>query len=91
MQQQANQPETVLNRWRQPRDRVRVQRYATGLLRASNATASDAGFSDASFIRLKNVSISYQLADRIVQKVHLQRCRIFLHGQNLFTLTKYKG
>ncbi|MGV0940861.1 SusC/RagA family TonB-linked outer membrane protein [Empedobacter sp. ULE_I140] len=42
---------------------------------------------DASYIRLKNISITYD----IPLKDHFLKPQIFLQGQNLFTLTPYKG
>lgn len=45
---------------------------------------------DASFLKLKNLTLSYVLPFRI-QNTPNARIRLFVSGQNLFTLTKYKG
>jgi TonB-linked SusC/RagA family outer membrane protein len=90
----ANQPVSVLNSWQKPGDVVPIQRYNADFSLYSpfsNATSSDAGYSDASYIRLKNLSLSWQLPDKWKQKVHLQNCSIYVHGQNLLTFTNYKG
>jgi TonB-dependent starch-binding outer membrane protein SusC len=50
---------------------------------------SDAVFTDASFIRLKNLSLTYTVREGKLR--FLQSCRLFLQGQNLFTLTDYNG
>ncbi len=50
---------------------------------------SNIGFVDASFIRLKNVSLSYNLQHVIGHK--FAQARIFVQGQNLYTIAKYKG
>lgn len=55
------------------------------------AQASTIGYSDASFIRLKNVSFSYNLPDDISRKCGLKKVRFYLQGQNLLTITGYKG
>lgn len=52
---------------------------------------SDAKIQDASFIRLKNVALSYQLPAPLVQKAHLQSLRFFIQCQNLLTITGYQG
>ncbi|AOM79333.1 hypothetical protein BFS30_20475 [Pedobacter steynii] len=52
---------------------------------------SDAAFADASFIRLKNVSISYTLPDRWKKAMGMANCRLYIRGQNLLTITNYKG
>ncbi len=86
----SNQPITVLDRWQKPGDITTIQRYST-ILDAGAAVLSDAVFSDASYIRLKNISISWQLPERWKQRGHLQQCRIYIQGQNLFTATNYQG
>lgn len=53
-----------------------------------NFYSSDAVWVDASYIRLQNLSLAYNLpADRI----KLQNLRVYVQCQNLFTLTGYKG
>jgi hypothetical protein len=54
-------------------------------------TNSDKGYTDASFLRIKNISLSYSLPDKWVEKWHMKKLRIYAQGQNLFTITKYKG
>ncbi|WP_312715525.1 hypothetical protein, partial [Sphingobacterium multivorum] len=52
---------------------------------------SDAPVSDASFIRLKNLYISYSLPKNIIRHIRLKETRLYFQGQNLFTLTSYRG
>lgn len=49
---------------------------------------SDAAIVDASFIKLKNASISYDLP---LRKSSELTCRLFLNAQNVLTFTKYRG
>jgi TonB-linked SusC/RagA family outer membrane protein len=89
-----NQSIEVLNRWQQPGDYADIQRFSqNGRLKQGFQSTffSDRGYSDASFIRCKNVAFSWQLPDNWKQKMHLNNCRIYLQGQNLFTITKYRG
>ncbi|QQL49893.1 SusC/RagA family TonB-linked outer membrane protein [Mucilaginibacter ginkgonis] len=90
-----NQPDLVLNRWQQPGETGPVQRYTTGFTNALTAAAylanSDGIYTDASFIRLKNVSLSYRIPEQIIRKYHLGSCRLFIEGQNLLTITNYQG
>lgn len=46
---------------------------------------------DASFLRLKNVTLGYNFEPRLIKKVKLQKARVFMSAENLFTLTKYSG
>ncbi|PSL48213.1 TonB-linked SusC/RagA family outer membrane protein [Chitinophaga niastensis] len=90
-----NVPIDNLKRWQTKGDITNIQQFSTGTGPADPArvwyTNSDANIVDASFIRLKNLSVSYALPTNWLQRVHLQNIRIYLQGQNLFTITGYKG
>ncbi|XHR94992.1 hypothetical protein ACFJIV_32955 [Mucilaginibacter sp. UC70_90] len=91
-----NQPVIVLSRWQNPGDIANIQKFtsAGGLaLTASNLylRSSNAIYSDASYIRLKNVSLSYSIPQQILKKLHVANCRVYLQGQNLLTMTNYVG
>jgi len=53
-------------------------------------TGSDLYKYDAAYARLKNVNIGYTLPQALTQKAGIQRLRVSLIGQNLFTLSKLK-
>jgi hypothetical protein len=57
----------------------------------SHYLKSDAVISDASYIRLKNVSLSYQFSGGWLEKAKLSNLRVFMLGKNLFTHTNYLG
>jgi TonB-linked SusC/RagA family outer membrane protein len=61
---------------------------AEALSRYSFYKQSDAAVSDASFIRLKSLNLSYKLPSSLIG---IGDCILSLHGSNLFTLSKYKG
>lgn len=90
-----NQPVSVLQRWQKPGDQTEVQRFANtsgGSNTAfSNYRQSDAAYSNASFIRLKNTVISYSVLAPNKQHPFLSQCQLFLKANNLFTITRYSG
>jgi TonB-dependent starch-binding outer membrane protein SusC len=90
----SNQPSVVWDRWKQPGDQTSVQQYSA-FGPASNTYVyyilSDAAISDASFIRLKNVSLSWQVPNKWTGKAKVNGLRIYAQGQNLLTFTKYEG
>ena len=45
---------------------------------------------DASFLRLKNVNVSYRLPSAVVSKIGFSNARIFFNGTNLLTASKFK-
>ena len=87
-----NQPEEVLNVWSEDNPSGRYMPYTTGvdpqktplLISFSNSTAA---ISDASFIRLKNVQLSYRLGF----KKYVKDVLMYIQGQNLLTITDYFG
>ncbi|MBS0032050.1 SusC/RagA family TonB-linked outer membrane protein [Chitinophaga sp. 22321] len=90
-----NAPIEAMNRWQQKGDITDIQRFSTGNSKTNAAAGwrnnSDISITDASFIRLKNIVLSYSLPSQWLKKVHLQNARIYAQGQNLFTITNYKG
>ena len=46
---------------------------------------------NADFLRLKNISLSYDLPEPLITKLKLQSARLTLSGTNLLTFTKYTG
>ncbi len=46
---------------------------------------------DGSYIRLKNISLSYSLPSRLASKISMRGLRATVSAQNLFTITNYSG
>jgi TonB-linked SusC/RagA family outer membrane protein len=87
-----NQLAGTTNAWQNAGDEASYQLYSVTNSTVRNAylnyTESDASISDASYIRLKNIALYYDLPDAWLKHV---KCRISFTGQNLLTFTKYKG
>ncbi|WP_276480458.1 SusC/RagA family TonB-linked outer membrane protein [Paraflavitalea pollutisoli] len=47
--------------------------------------------SSASFLRLKNINLSYDLPRNVIGKVGISTARVFFNGTNLLTFSKYKN
>jgi len=87
-----NQPVELVNSWQVPGDSSSHQVYTTGfnseaVTAQSLYESSNANIVDASFIRLKNIAISYTLPDLS----NGLKSSILLQAQNLLTITPYKG
>ncbi|RYJ44286.1 SusC/RagA family TonB-linked outer membrane protein [Flavobacterium beibuense] len=79
--------------WQQSGDKGPQQITTTGANSAAVAgyyqyAASDAVIVDGSYIRLKNIALSYNLPSEALGGI---RCRLFFQGQNLLTFTPYEG
>ena len=80
----------VLNSWQNPGDETDVPRFVF-----NNGTQSDEQSSrfleDGSFLRMRNINLSYSLPKRYLGGTGLDGASVFLNGDNLFVLTKYTG
>jgi TonB-linked SusC/RagA family outer membrane protein len=81
-----------LNRWKSEADpgdgnTNRGNRKATGY----NGRTSTWHIEDGSYLRLQNIALGYTLPRRWTQKLSVQKLRIYVSGQNLWTCTKYTG
>lgn len=88
-----NQPSYVVAEATPPSE-FPVQRYGTrgeALTSYSRFQDSDALIADISFTRLKNISLRYSLPNKVAGKIRADDLLLFVQGQNLFTLTKYRG
>ncbi len=82
-----NQSNVILDYWKNPGDKSRFPRYGTQFTQFD-----DRLIEDASFIRLKNLTLSYTLPKSILQKTKLiEGTRIYVTARNLLTFTKYTG
>ncbi len=82
-----NQSQAVLNRWRYEGDITTIPQATPGDP-MGNARFSDRWIEDGSYIRLKNVSLSYDLK---LRTKFIQSSVVYLNGENLLTFTNYKG
>jgi TonB-linked SusC/RagA family outer membrane protein len=82
--------EAGLNRWTPENPENKYPRaLASGSLDVG--IFSSAIVEDASYLRLKNVTLSYSLPQKLMQRAKIQSVRIYVSGSNLWTLTKYTG
>jgi len=91
----GNEPIGVLDRWTKPGDEASQQMFSANLSKtltpALRAKNSDAAYSDASYVRLKNVSLSYTLPTEWLKKARISSARLYMQGQNLITITNFIG
>ncbi len=84
-----NQSTATLSRWRNEGDQTDMPRalYNYGY----NYLGSDRFVNDASFVRLKTLTMNYQMPKVLISKMGLNNLNFFITGYDLFTWTKYKG
>jgi TonB-linked SusC/RagA family outer membrane protein len=90
----TNEPVEVMARWQKPGDMTNIQKFTMdtpGYLAHLAASNGDNLIVDASYVKLKNLSFSYSVPQRLIQTLRLQTLRIYVQGQNLATFTKFVG
>lgn len=88
----ANKDLSALDRWTKAGQITDIPRAATssGNVDYTEYRLSSAVWGDASYIRLKNLSLSYDLSE-ISRKWKIDNLTVYVLGQNLLTITDYKG
>ena len=84
--QTYNQSVKLLDRWKQPGDITDTPRHGEYM------EFDDRLLEDASFLRLKNLMLSYQIPTTAIRKSgFIEGLRVYFQAQNLFTFTKFSG
>lgn len=77
-------------RWEKPGDIATHPRLVDGGNLNSQRNSSRY-LEDGSYIRLRNIQLSYRLPDKFLSKIGLKSTSIYVSGDNLLTFTKYPG
>ena len=83
-----------LDRWQQPGDVTDIPRVSTdftSIFRHWLFQASTGAYSRATYARLQNVSIRYAFRPEVSKMLRLKNLSIYLQGQNLLTISEFKG
>jgi hypothetical protein len=83
-----NQTTDILARWQKPGDMTNIPRLSLVEFDNLNTTYH---LHDASYLRLKNVTLGYNLPMDVLAKLKMRLFRIYISAQNLAVLTPYRG
>lgn len=86
---QVNQVREALKRWRKPGDITSVPKYEFN--NTFNNRHSSRFIEDGSYMRLKNLTLGYNLPNNWTSRVKISNARIYASATNLWTLTSYTG
>ena len=84
-----NQSVAALRRWQKPGDVTDIPRYVSGS--SANNAFSSFYVEDASYVRLKNLTIGYTLPTKWLSNKGVRSVRLFATGSNILTFTRYSG
>lgn len=84
--QQSNFEKRMMNIWTTPGQVTDIPKYGT-----TNQFDSS-WYDNASFLRMKNISLSYKLPKHLLEKTRIvSGARFYVTGRNLLTITKFEG
>ena len=82
----------ILKRWQKPGDITNVPRMDAGGQRATDFNATSSRWlTDASFINIRTVSLSYDLPQSLISKFRVTNAQFFLSAENVAFFSKRKG
>ncbi len=89
----TNQLASVLDRYYSDENPGKNNNPAPCRFATSNNNTKLASYyvEDASYFRCSNVSLGYSIPKSLLKKIKVENCRVYVSGDNLFTLTKYRG
>ena len=84
-----NQTVAVLNRWQDAGDVTDIPRASWGS--TDNSRISNRFIEDASYLRIKTLTIGYDLPASLLSRLGINSTKIYATGENLLTITGYSG
>jgi TonB-dependent starch-binding outer membrane protein SusC len=87
--QTTNKGIRILDRWTPDNPTATRPRLILG--ESSYAYAGSDNVYDASFIKLKSVTLAYQLPKSLIDRLRINSLSVYLSGANLLTITNYPG
>lgn len=88
MARDLNQFASYADRWTPENPESNIPRATNS---GSNRVFSSRVIEDASFLRLKSVTLGYSLPQRLTKKWNVDKARLYVAAQNLWTCTGYSG
>lgn len=85
-----NQTTDVLSRWTGEGTSYSIPRAVYGDPN-QNTRVSDRYVENGSYLRLKNITLSYTFPKRLLQKIQIENARLSLSCENVATITSYSG
>lgn len=85
----VNKPAYYLDRWTGEGTSNSVPRLTNDA--TNNKLFSDFFVEDASFLRMQNIQIGYNLSQETLEKIGISKLRVYTTVNNVFTLTEYSG
>ena len=83
--------ERVKDSWTPTNTGATIPIFETASNFSTNTQSSSFYVENGSYLRMQNLTLGYTLPNDILSKLRLERLRVYVQTNNLFTVTKYKG
>ena len=80
----------TLNRWKKPGD-ITDMPVAMFADPNKNSRISTRFIEDGSYLKLRSVTLTYHLPTKWFVRAKIERCDVYLSGQNVLTFSNYSG
>ncbi|MDQ1160466.1 TonB-linked SusC/RagA family outer membrane protein [Chryseobacterium sp. SORGH_AS 447] len=89
--QNYNMDRDILNAWTPQNTDTDIPRLVQGDPSGNYSKVSDFYVEDGSYLRLKNFTVGYSFPKDLYKRLDINKLRIYVTTNNLFTITKYTG
>ncbi len=90
MRTAINQSADIVNRWRKPGDITNIPGVSINQS-TDNTLISTRFLENGSYLRFKTITLSYNINPKYLSGIGLSSANVYISGNNLITITKYKG
>src|SRR5690606_3386167 len=87
----SNRVITTANAWQNVGDITDVPRVGSPYGAVDYINSTDRYLEDASFLRLRNVSVGYSFNKQLLERTPFTGVRFFIQGENLLTFSSWRG
>ncbi|WP_428230214.1 SusC/RagA family TonB-linked outer membrane protein [Flavobacterium sp.] len=87
----ANYQTSVLNRWTGPGSTNSYPRVTTQDTNQNFSNPSDFNLEKGDYFRFKTIQVGYSFPKEWIESISLEKVRLYVTGENMFTITKYSG
>ena len=81
----------MVNRWTGEGTQTDARYPRLNAADVNNTLMSDRLIEDGSYLRIKTLQLGYDISQTLTKKLRLEKLRVYVNAQNLFTFTKYTG
>ncbi|QIY92054.1 SusC/RagA family TonB-linked outer membrane protein [Chryseobacterium gallinarum] len=89
--QNYNMDRDILDAWTPQNTNTDIPRLVHGDPGGNYSKVSDFYVEDGSYLRLKNLTVGYSLPKELYSRLNVNKIRVYMTTNNLFTITKYTG